>query len=87
MVTYTEFLESDISGHLMSYFKELMDKNTYIKEHEEEIRRYTNVFRVVTDDMLYNIYEILLNSVEEIEDEAQDYIDKLQINIDEIYED
>lgn len=88
MITYTQFLESDVGSYLMSYFKELMEKNSFINEHEDDLRKNTNIIDKITDNALYDIYETLINSVEEIEDEAQDYLDELESDInDGVYED
>lgn len=88
MITYTEFLESDIGSNILSYFKELMNKNDYIKEHTNELEQDTNIIDKVTDDLMYDIYETLMGGVEQIEEEAMDYFDELESDInDGVYED
>lgn len=88
MITYTEFLNSDIGSYILSYFKELMNKNDYIKEHINELERDTNIINKSTDDVMYDIYETLMGGIEQIEDEAMDYFDELESDInDGVYED
>jgi len=88
MITYTDFLESDVGSYILSYFKELMDKNEWIKERKDIIDKDTSIIDRNTDNVLYDIYETLMDGIDNIEDESMDYFDELESDInDGVYED
>lgn len=88
MITYTQFLESDIGTYILSYFKELMERHDYVGEHKDDIEKNTSIIDRITDDTMYDIYETLLGGIEHIEDEVADYYDELESDInDGVYDD
>jgi hypothetical protein len=88
MITYTDFLNSDIGVQLLYYFKELIMKYECVKENFDELERDTNIIGKVTDETMYDIYELLLEGAEQIEEESMEYFDELDSDInDGVYED
>ncbi len=88
MVTYTQFLDSDVGSYLLSYIHELVEQNNILRDNMDVLKYDTTIFERSVDNILYEVYDTLMNGISEMQEELDEHFEEMQSDIEDgVYQD
>ena len=87
-MTYEEFLNSDFGTQLIAFLNEMIENDDYVSHHKKVIEEHTNIIDNNLDNTLYGVYDTVLNFMESLVDDVDDYFDELDRDVEDgVYDD